>query len=209
MRRAIGLFCCIAFVSSPFSVRAHPDSPLPPRAVSIPFDYFDPSRMQAEVTQQITKFLLTLHTHWGKNQDAIRHIVTGDVERADGKVLVFARTLSDHTVLEGYEFQEGSLVRGQFVFLQQPVNGLNEFIDCYTAIKQSLTISYGFPDQDLVIWDNDLYQPLPDYWGVAVQLGHVRFAARWKTLDGTITIRLTGNQRSRLFLEYTTGRQEA
>ena len=37
---------------------------------------------------------------------------------------------------------------------------------------------------DRVVWDNDFYHPLPDYWGVAVMIGHLRFHAIWKTLKG-------------------------
>jgi hypothetical protein len=162
----------------------------------------DQSVMQAEVTGQIEAFLQRLHSHWGMSQDAIRGRVTGLLAREDPGTLVFARHVADHDVLEGYNFREGSLVRGQYVFLQQPVNGLNEFIDCYAAVKHSLSTRYGAPAQDDTIWNNDLYQPLPDYWGVAVQIGHLRYAATWETADGTITIELTGNHHSRLMIEY-------
>jgi hypothetical protein len=52
------------------------------------------------------------------------------------------------------------------------------------------------------VWDNDLYQPVPDYWGVAVLIGHLHYHAAWETAEGTITLELTGNRHSRLFLEY-------
>lgn len=162
----------------------------------------DQGAMQAEVTRQIEAFLQIVRGHWGMNQDAIRGRVTGLLEREDPGALVFARTIADHDVLEGYDFREGSLVRGRYVFLQRPVNGLNEFIDCYAAVKQSLSARYGAPAQDHTIWNNELYQPLPDYWGVAVQIGHLRYAATWETADGDITIELTGNHHSRLMIEY-------
>lgn len=56
--------------------------------------------------------------------------------------------------------------------------------------------------QDQLVWSNDLYQLLPDYWGVVVQIGHLRYAARWETPEGTISIELTGNHHSRLMIEY-------
>lgn len=169
---------------------------------AIPFDDVDQTVAQAEVTQQIATFLQMVRTHWGESQDVIRGRVTGTMEREDPGALVFARSVADHEVLEGYEFQEGSLVRGQYIVLQRPVNGLNEFIDYYAAVKQSLIAVYGTPAQDQTIWDNDLYQPLPDYWGVAVQIGHLRYAATWEMPEGTITIQLTGNHHSRLMIEY-------
>ena len=76
------------------------------------------------------------------------------------------------------------------------------FSDLDAAVKQALTRSYGAPADDRTLWENDLYQPLPDYWGVAVQLGHLRYAARWDTAEGTISLELTGNHHSRLTIEY-------
>ena len=117
-------------------------------------------------------------------------------------LLVVAGHFADHGVLEGYDFREGSLIAGQYVLLQRPVNGLNEFIDYYHALKTALTEQYGQPGEDQTLWSNDLYQPLPDYWGIAVQMGHLRYAASWNTSDGIVTVELTGNHHSRLKIEY-------
>jgi hypothetical protein len=94
------------------------------------------------------------------------------------------------------------LVRGQYIVLQRPLNGLNEFIGYYHTLKDQLTDTYGTPSQDQIVWENDLYQPLPDYWGVAVMIGHLHYHANWETPEGTMTLELTGNRHSRLFLEY-------
>jgi hypothetical protein len=72
-----------------------------------------------------------------------------------------------------------------------------------------LNALYGEPQLDRVVWDNDLYQPLPDYWGVAVMIGHLHYHAAWETAEGTITLELTGNRHSRLFLEFKSTRQGA
>jgi hypothetical protein len=80
-------------------------------------------------------------------------------------------------LLEGYEFRHESLVRGQYILLQQPINGLNEFIEYYRTLKALLTAKYGDPTNDQTVWDNDLYQPVPDYWGVAVLIGHLHYHA--------------------------------
>jgi len=117
--------------------------------------------------------------------------------------------LSDHGVLEGYEFKQESLVRGQYLLLQRPLNGLNEFIGYYGALKQTLTESYGSPRHDQITWTNDLYQPLPEYWGVAVMIGHLQYHAEWATAEGTITLELTGNHHSKLSLEYRSARASA
>ena len=171
---------------------------LPPPVYDIPFDDIDPAITQAALTTDVTTFLEIVHRHWGTGIETIRQAATGSVEREDRSTLVLGRTLADHEILEGYDFREGALIGGQYLLLQRPVNGLNEFIDYFAAAKQALTATYGSPIQDQLVWENDLYQPLPDYWGVAVQIGHLRYAARWETPDGTIVLELNGNHHSRL-----------
>ena len=68
---------------------------------------------------------------------------------------------------------------------------------------------YGTPVQDRVVWDNDLYRPVPDYWGVAVMIGHLHYHAAWETTEGTLTLELTGNHHSKLLLEYKSHREGA
>jgi hypothetical protein len=186
----------------PTSLWAESGAPLPPPTFDIPFDDIDPAVAQADLNEHIATFLNRLQDHWGASPESLRDKVTGDIERNEREALVVAKRFADHGVLEGYDFREGSLVAGQYLVLQRPVNGLNEFIDYYSALKTSMTNTYGRPTEDQSIWKNDLYQPLPDYWGIAVQMGHLRYAARWETPAGIITIELTGNHHSRLMIEY-------
>lgn len=201
MRTVFALVLGAILVGLPIELRADSNPLQPGPTIEIPFDD-DPAVMQAEMERQVLTFLRSVQTHLGQSQETIRRSITGPIERDERGTLVYARRLSDHAVLEGYNFRDGGLVRGEYLCLQRPVNGLNEFIDYYAAVKQSLIASYGIPVQDQLVWDNDLYQPLPDYWGVAVQIGHLRYAARWETPEGTISIELTGNHHSRLLIEY-------
>lgn len=186
----------------PAAINAESPAPLPAPIFDIPFDDIDPVVAQAELNGHIATFLNRLQAHWGMSPESLRNKLTGDIERNERDTLVVAKRFADHGVFEGYDFQEGSLVAGQYLVLQRPVNGLNEFIDYYRALKASLTEHYGQPSEDRTVWTNDLYQPLPDYWGIAVQMGHLRYAAGWNTADGSITIELTGNHHSRLTINY-------
>lgn len=186
----------------PASLNAETGAPLPPATFDIPFDDIDPVVAQAELNGHITTFLNRLQHHWGSSPGTLRNQVTGDIEQDEREALVVAGNFADHGVLEGYNFREGFLVAGQYLLLQRPVNGLNEFIDYYRALKTALTEQYGQPAEDQTVWTNDLYQPLPDYWGIAVQMGHLRYAASWNTSDGIVTVELTGNHHSRLKIEY-------
>jgi hypothetical protein len=180
----------------------------PPTATAL-FDDVDDATLQAEVTRQALAFLDTLHRHWGEGPERLRTAVSGNIERDEQGKLIYLRNIHDHGVLEGYEFRQDSLVRGQYIVLQRPLNGLNEFIGYYTSLKQVLNAVYGKPKLDRMVWNNDLYQPLPDYWGVAVMIGHLRYHATWETAEGTITLELTGNHHSKLFLEFKSVREAA
>ena len=172
-----------------------------PPAAEAPFDDIDDAVLQAEVTSQALNFLATLQRYWGQGPERLKNAVAGPIEREEDSTLIYLRNVHDHGVLEGYEFRKGSLARGQYVIVQRPLNGLNEFIGYYTALKQALNAAYGEPKLDRVVWDNDLYHPLPDYWGVAVMIGHLRYQAVWETSDGTLTLDLSGNRYSRLSME--------
>ena len=192
---------------TPF-VWAQPEDALAPPTVTIPFDEHDEAPLQTEITKQVLTFLQRVEDHWGQQPEALRLSVAGTVERDGEGKLIYLRNLADHGVLEGYEFHHESLVRGQYILLQRPLNGLNEFIGYYRTLKEQLTNTYGSPTNDQTVWDNDLYKPVPDYWGVAVLIGHLHYHAAWETAEGTITLELTGNQHSRLFLEYRSHNEE-
>jgi hypothetical protein len=188
---------------------ANPGDVSAPPTLTIPFDEETKTAVQAEVTRQVLTFMQTVRAHWGQRPEALRLSVAGLVERDEEGKLIYLRNLSDHGVLEGYEFHHESLVRGQYILLQRPINGLNEFIEYYRTLKELLTVQYGDPTNDQTVWENDLYQPVPAYWGVAVLIGHLHYHAVWETAEGTITLELTGNRHSRLFLEYRNHREGA
>jgi hypothetical protein len=208
MRILCSAFLCLAFATvSTIGLAELPEFHPPAAAAS--FDDVDDESLQAEVTKQALAFLNTLHNHWGQTPDLLRTAVSGEIERDEQGTLIYLRNISDHGVLEGYEFKRESLVRGQYIVLQRPLNGLNEFIGYYEALKQVLIETYGAPLHDRIVWDNDLYQPVPDYWGVAVMIGHLHYHAAWETAEGTLTLELTGNRHSKLFLEYKSRGEEA
>lgn len=196
LRSVVAVICCAS--PSP----AQTQEPLPPPDFVIPFDEIDEAELQTEISKQVVAFLQTVRSHRGKDKAALRTSVAGDVRDDDQSKLIYLRNIGDHGVLEGYEFALDTLARGRYVLLQRPLNGLNEFIGYYLTLKRTLTATYGAPADDQVIWDNDLYQPLPDYWGVAVMIGHLRYQAAWHTADGTVTLELTGDRYSRLSVDY-------
>ena len=207
MRNGMMLLACLTMLV-PASVRGEIADFSPPPA-SAPFDEIDDAALQADVVRQALAFLETLQRQWGQGPERLKNVVAGPPEREEQDSLVYLRNLHDHGVLEGYEFRKGSLTRGQYVIIQRPLNALNEFIGYFTAVKRALSTAYGEPESDRVVWDNDLYHPLPDYWGVAVMFGHLRYQATWETPEGTLTLDLSGNRYSRLSIEYRARGQAA
>ncbi|BCA52914.1 exported protein of unknown function [Nitrospira sp. KM1] len=184
------------------AVGADDPYPIPPQVYTIPFDEIDEATLQAEVATQAMTFVNRLQRNWGNDRSALQTDVKGAGREDIRDKLIYVRNLADHGVIEGYEFRHDSLIRGEYVVLQRPLNGLNEFIGYYQALKTALSAAFGSPLDDRVVWDNDLYQPLPDYWGVAVMIGHLHYHAQWDTPEGALRLELRGDRHSRLFLEY-------
>jgi hypothetical protein len=204
----LAIFSILCF-ESPLSLSAQVHEPFPAQSFAVSFDEIDEGTLQTEVSRQALAFLRTVQDHWGQTPTALRAAVAGAIRKDEQNKLIFLRNIADHGVLEGYEFSQDSLVRGQYILLQRPLNGLNEFIGYYQALKHTLTVSYGTPVQDRIIWNNDLYEPLPDYWGVAVMIGHLQYHAAWETDEGTLTLELTGDRHGKLMLEYQSYRAGA
>lgn len=202
MRFLSSTFFCLTLLSIPVFGSAEVADMHPPD-LSESFDDVDDATRQAEIIQQAQAFLDNLHNHWGQNPERLRTAIAGRAEQIDQSALVYLRNIAAHGVLESYEFRRESLVSGRYMLVQRPVNGLNEFIGYYSVLKQFLSNSYGGPTLDEIVWDHDLYRSLPDYWGVAVMIGHLHYYASWNTADGTISLELTGNRHSKLLLEYT------
>lgn len=201
MRHVYRTFLFFLLLSFPTLAPAElPDFHSPDPSAS--FDDTDDATRQGEITKQAGIFLENLHNHWGDTPEQLRTSIAGSEESNEQGALLYPRNIAGHRVLEVYEFGRGSLIRGQYVILQRPVNGLNEFIGYYNALKQTLTDTYGQPTTDLVVWDNDLYRAVPNYWGVAVMSGHLHYHAAWATGDGVLTLELTGRHHSKLRLEY-------
>lgn len=179
-----------------------PSVPLGGAPATHPVETHPVDVLGAEVEQQVLQFLNFLRNHWETNQETIRAATPGTLRRDNVDKLVYSKELGGHAILEGYQFQGSKLVRGQCAFLQRPVHSTNEFIDYYGRIKTAIAAIYGMPHVDKTVWVDDLYRPLPEYWGVAVMIGHLEYNATWRTAEGTISIELTGDRHSRLTIDY-------
>lgn len=155
-----------------------------------------------DVERSTRQFVEFLQAHWGKGKEQVKSDETGSLAREREGQLVYAWNVAEHAALAGYQFHANKLVRGKYVLLQRPILDLNEFIDYYARIKAVLNLVYGQPQDDQAIWLNDLYRPLPEYWGVAVLIGHLTYSASWETPAGRITLGLSGDHYGKLVLDY-------
>ena len=102
-----------------------------------------------------------------------------------------------------YCLVEDRLVRARYVITEDHSNR-NDYINDHEKIKEILTVKYGKPADDQVVWSADLYKEDDDDWGVSVSLGHLVFGCEWNTNSTDILLMLCGeNYEISFVVEYS------
>ena len=102
-----------------------------------------------------------------------------------------------------YCLVEDRLVRARYVITEDHSNR-NDYINDHEKIKEILTVKYGKPVDDQVVWSADLYKEDDDDWGVSVSLGHLVFGCEWNTNSTDILLMLCGeNYEISFVVEYS------
>lgn len=122
-------------------------------------------------------------------------------ERQDGTPLVDVREVAGYPALFGRRFEQRELVGAQYVLYQRRRFASNEFIDHFRHVKEALTRTYGAPRHDDTFWLDDLYRPVPGFWDVAVDLGHLVYSASWTTPTTCLALTLQGGTHTKLVLD--------
>lgn len=112
--------------------------------------------------------------------------------------------LSEHPVLAGsvtvasmksnvyFEFVDSQLSEAFYVFLDTHVNE-NLYITDFEKLRELLTLKYGPPGEDEMIWRRDLRRDKQDQWGFAVVCGDLIYRAEWDTPRTRIVLSLSGD----------------
>jgi len=144
---------------------------------------------------------------WGTLKEQIQKAEQGKLVKSEKvstglDALVYEENAGGMDCAIGYFFAENKLVQGRYVFLQEHSNR-TLFIDDYNKVKNSLIEKYGKPGTDNIIWRNNLYKDDPGEWGMAIAVGHLIYASKWKTADMEINLQLFGdNHKITFILDY-------
>jgi hypothetical protein len=90
--------------------------------------------------------------------------------------------------------------------LAEEHTNLNNYVEDFNDVFDSLKKKYGEPDKVLDDWKDDLYKDDPSEYGMAVGAGHVNFIREWGENDTHIVLACLGDNfkiENDIMYEYT------
>jgi hypothetical protein len=143
------------------------------------------------------------HTRWGMTQD---EVISSEeklvpVEKTQRLIRYKMQILNKNVELL-YVFSLNKLI-GSLYKLDDNYLNSQHFITTYNKFKQALVRKYGRPDEDTTDWLNKTYKVNRKKWGLALSLGHTKYASIWNTNHTTIESNLRENNHNVLcIVEY-------
>ena len=143
------------------------------------------------------------HTRWGMTQDEVigseEKLIP--VEKTRHLIRYKLQVLNKNVELI-YLFSLDKLIGSTYVLDDNFLNS-QHFITTYHKFKRALARKYGRPDEESTNWLNKTYKFNRKKWGLALSLGHTKYASVWNTNHTTIETNLRGNNHNVLcFVEY-------
>ncbi len=131
------------------------------------------------------------NTCWGMTRKRVKQAETNELLHEEDHYLLYRGKIADLDCCIVYCLVEDRLVRARYVVAEEHPDR-NDYIYDYKKIKEALTLKYGKPADDQVVWSADLYKEDDDDWGVSVSLGHLVFGSDWSTDSTDILLMLCG-----------------
>ena len=131
------------------------------------------------------------NTCWGMTRKRVKQAEVSELLYEEDQYLLYRGKIAELECYIIYGLVEDRLVRARYVITEEHPNR-NDYISDYETIKEALTIKYGKPADDQVVWSADLYKEDDDDWGVSVSLGHLVFGCDWSTDSTDILLMLCG-----------------
>jgi len=91
-----------------------------------------------------------------------------------------------------YKFADSRLSEAFYVFQDTHTDG-NLYIDDFKSMRDLLTLKYGPPAEDEMLWERNLYRDRKDQWGFAVLCGDLMCCAEWDTPRTRVVLSLSGD----------------
>ena len=153
------------------------------------------------------------NTHWGMSTSEVKNNEQADVSwELDAPIL----TAGEHRLaykaeingVEGfltYAFENNRLRNKKYLFETTGIEGEDQVLLDYEAIKNWIIQNYGPPQSEEHLWVDELYRYAPELWGRALMRGHLTCVAEWD-VDGTsIVLLLNGGEETvGLLADFTT-----
>lgn len=132
------------------------------------------------------------NSKWGMSFDEVKKSEKLKIVAEQENGIIYEDKISDFPVYAIFNFENGKLIMGVYTFKQEHSNN-NLFYDDYKKVVELYTKKYGEPLEEYEQWNNDLMKGNPSRVGLAISIGHVNFATKWKTDTSEIGIVLTGD----------------
>jgi len=140
--------------------------------------------------------------NWGMSKNEVKEKETAKLMGDIGDSLFYKTNVAGFSCVLGYSFANDKLVRGAYI-IEEKHSNYNLYIQDYNKLKELLTKKYDTPIEDSHKWFNDLYKDDPEEYGMAVAVGHLRYAADWNINNTLIQLRLYGdNYKINLMVAY-------
>ncbi|MBA7584697.1 hypothetical protein ES708_26654 [subsurface metagenome] len=133
--------------------------------------------------------------NWGMSQAEVKERETeGEIVLEDSKLLVIGNlSLAGLDVSLGYRFNVKDQVFGATYLIKEEHTNNTAYITDYKNLKDKLIDKYGAPDEDEIIWLDDLWKDEPSDWGMAIITGDLRYYSRWNLGSFDIILVLKGD----------------
>lgn len=140
------------------------------------------------------------HTKWGMTQDEVMDSEAKMVPVEKNRQFIRYKTqILGKNVELLYLFAANKLIGSSYKLDDNYLNS-QHFITTYKQFKQALIRKYGQPNEDTADWLNEAYKIDRKKWGLALSLGHTKYASLWNTNHTTIESSLQENNHSVLCL---------
>ncbi len=143
------------------------------------------------------------NTCWGMTRKRVKQAEVSELFHEEEHSLLYRGKIAELDCCIVYCLVEDRLVRARYVITEEHPDR-NNHINDFEKVKEALTVKYGKPADDQVVWRADLYKEDDDDWGVSVSLGHLVFGCDWSTDSTDILLMLCGeNYEISFVVEYS------
>lgn len=131
-------------------------------------------------------------TNWGMTKQQVKVSENSALIEERDKVIFYNVKVAGFDAVLGYEFVENKLCDAMYIFIEEHSNE-TQYINDFFTLKELLTDKYKEPIIDDIVWKNDLYRNDPQYYGLAVSIGHLSLLSKWETENTMIDLILWGD----------------